>query len=265
MRIGERNWHNPTVPSEEVFRDLCRDHKIQKKEIPVFRIYLEQLVFVLRIMLDDIRGPRQLSGLWRVLDRQSSLIARVNGDLQKLLHLIPASVDGGTWSLFAPPGLDDLSFALAVDLSPLFTAEVLAPIANALPPGQQRNPAGPRPDRAWAHQVIEQHPVEILDLTLGRVQKALADAATLIKAHTPKGGAPRSVVGPWLLSNLAGAYADWGPGRKPSAHREGPFAGFAQECVEALGLPSNWIDRQLAPGVAAWKRRKATHNLDKKS
>lgn len=109
--------------------------------------------------------------------------------------------------------------------------------------------------REWNASVIGGHPVETIVVVLEAVQGTFSGAAKELRARTPKGGPNPYVVAPMLLLNLAEAFHRFVENGRPAKSIDGPFGRFALDVVQAIGLPSHWIEGQIGPAVSDWKSR----------
>jgi hypothetical protein len=119
--------------------------------------------------------------------------------------------------------------------------------------------------RGFVENLVANNPEKYLVVVLECVRRTLSETAAIMKTKTPRGGPKPHAVGPWMLSNLAEVYVHFVPAGKPSTDPNGPFASFARDVVDAMGLPSGWIDRQIRSAVRDWRLRKAGQNPAKKS
>ena len=255
MRKNERRWPSPNPLSPSRFRELCRRHAIAPADGPRLQAFLNELVTYLQIMHRDLLAARFSRDVRSHFEKQALAlehIARGVGSFPYLPNKKP-----GNWQLLPPSGSAELSASAEMTIPPLMDISFLArSIKMSLPGYVARTDTS---TRSWVRNAVRANASSVLAAILMTLSHTFKDAGAPVDERIARGGPHGRTLGPFVLRNLAQAYHL--VGGVPAKSADGPFGRFVRDIIQRIGWNDDWVDGQIRPAVAEWRRRSAKNPL----
>ncbi len=222
-RLPERLWPDPHFPSDLAITNLITNFEISPHHSLSLRTTLGELVRHVQFDLDELRRFQTT----RIKERLKAQVARIERVVTELSAL--------NLSNEKTPGARTLSKLTSSRIRSMLNADYM-------PRHLSDELVGRDTSEKWWDQIIQDVPMFFLTTLLGEVKSILSETADA--AEMP-GGDRGAVIGRFLLSSFLAVYESFGPPVIPSTYPHGVFARFARDLLEAIGLPSDWVDSQL--------------------